>query len=406
MRMVKIALGIAASLWLAGCSGSSVATSPSKTPSAFSAGASAGGSFGVFAQAAPTMPVETAESAFARCLKGAGDESCFSGSAVHASPITFEKAPAPTDALSNMGGRMRPLDAASLTGAPSGLSASVFRYGLSTTVSLYWTPPTGSGSEITNYLLQAGSSTGRSDIASFLTGVSGSYPYFSTNVAGSGTFYIRVLALTAEGYGPPSNEIVVTVGDTAVPGAPYGLSVAAQGPSVTLNWYPPYSGGTPTSYIIQASSTRGGPPDLANFATGNTSTTFSATGVAPGTYFVRVLAANNAGVGQASSDATLLVIGTPTCATAPNQPANLVAVVNGSTVTLAWSPSTGATATSYVVEAGSSSGLANLANFDTGAAAATTQATGVGAGTYYVRVRGKNACGASVASSEVVVVVR
>jgi hypothetical protein len=254
-------------------------------------------------------------------------------------------------------------------------------------------------------LLEAGSSAGLSNVASFLTGVSGPYPYFSTNVAGSGAFYVRVRALTAAGYGPPSNEIVVTVGDTAVPGAPYGLSVAVQGATVTLNWFPPFSGGTPTQYVIQASSTRGGPPDLANFATGNTATTFSATGVAPGTYFVRVLAANNAGVGSASSDATLLIIGTLACTAAPNPPANLVGVVSGSTVTLAWSPSTGA-ATSYVVEAGSASGLANLANFDTGASTATTQATGVGVGTYYVRVRGKNACGASAASNEIVVIVR
>src|SRR5262249_17036956 len=153
------------------------------------------------------------------------------------------------------------------------------------------------------------------------------------------------------------------------------------GSTVTLSWYAPFNGGAPTTYVIQASSTRGGTPDLANFATGSLATSFSASGVAPGTYFVRVLAANNAGVGAPTADSTLLVLGPLACSTAPSQPANLTDIVNGSTVTLGWSPSAGGAASSYMVEAGSAAGLADLANFDTGVSAATTQATAVGRGT-------------------------
>jgi hypothetical protein len=75
--------------------------------------------------------------------------------------------------------------------------------------------------------------------------------------------------------------------------------------------------------------------------------------------------------------------------------------VSGGTVVLAWLPGANGP-TSYVVEAGSSPGLANLANSDVGLTTTLT-ATGVGAGTYYVRMRARNACGVSGPSNEVVV---
>jgi hypothetical protein len=90
--------------------------------------------------------------------------------------------------------------------------------------------------------------------------------------------------------------------------------------------------------------------------------------------------------------------------TAP--PTGLMATAAASTVTLTWTAPSSGTPTAYVVEAGSSSGLVNLANFSTNSTATSFSAGGVGRGTYYVRVRATNPAGTSGASNEVALIVR
>src|SRR5262249_19014932 len=239
----------------------------------------------------------------------------------------------------------------------------VFQSGGSTRVDLFWSAPVG-GTPPTEYRIEAGSAPGLSDLAAFNTG--NAFTSFFTTVSGSGTFFVRVRAVAGGVISNPSNEIVVTLESSALPLAPILFSPQVVGSTVTLSWFLPSGSPAATSYIIQASSKAGGPPDLANFATGNTATSITATGVVPGTYFVRILAANNAGVGPASSEVSFIVLGTGPCTAAPSAPANLVSIVNGSTVTLGWSPSASGSPTSYVIEAGSATGLANLAVADTG----------------------------------------
>jgi hypothetical protein len=169
-----------------------------------------------------------------------------------------------------------------------------------------------------------------------------------------------------------------------------------------IGWSVPTCGGAPTSYIIEAGSTTDA-ADLANFSTGSTATSFSANGVGAGTYYLRVRASNGAGVGAASNEAVLTVGGSG--CSAPGPPAGLrVVSVAGGIVVLAWDIAAGIP-TTYVVEAGSAPGRTDLANGDLGSNATTLTATGVGRGTWYVRMRARNACGPGAASNEVIVVV-
>src|SRR5262245_40950406 len=91
---------------------------------------------------------------------------------------------------------------------------------------------------------------------------------------------------------------------------------------------------------------------------------------------------------------------------APTAPSGLTSTVAGARVTLVWAaPGGGDAPASYVVEAGSSGGRADLANFDTGNSATALTVDSVPAGIYFVRVRARNSAGVSGPSADVVVTV-
>jgi hypothetical protein len=184
------------------------------------------------------------------------------------------------------------------------------------------------------------------------------------------------------------------------PGTPGTLTSSASGSTVTLIWSAPTGGDPPTSYVVEAGSSPGG-TNLANFDTGTTGTTLIVTAVPVGTYYVRVRGRNSVGLGAASNEVVVVVTGVP-CAP-PGAPSGLVVVVDGSTVTLTWSGIAGVPA--YVIEAGSSPGLSNLANFETPSPSTSFTAFGVGNGSFYVRVKSRSSCGTSGASNEVLVTV-
>ena len=134
-------------------------------------------------------------------------------------------------------------------------------------------------------------------------------------------------------------------------------------------------------------------------------TSLLATGPA-GTYYVAVRGVNAAGQGPRSNEVVVtLPGGAPPCGAPPSAPTGLGATVVGATVTLTWSASFGCAPTSYVVEAGSAAGLANLAVLDTGNTTTTFVNPGTPSGTYFVRVKGRNASGTSGPSNEIVVLV-
>jgi len=277
--------------------------------------------------------------------------------------------------------------------APGGLSAQIS----GARVTLSWTPPS-AGDPPSSYVVEAGSASGRTDLANFDTG--NPAPALAVDSVPAGTYFVRVRAKNGAGVSGASNEVVVTVsgGGVCPPGTPAGLVATSSGSSVTLAWATPGGSCAPTGYIIEAGSAPG-LANLANFNTGSAATAFATNGVGAGTYYVRVRATNQSGTSAPSNEATL-VVGGGGCSGAPAAP-SLSGSVNGSTVTLAWSGVAGAT--SFLLEAGSAPGLANVLVSDQGGA--TSLSAVAGTGTYYVRMRARNACGTGAPSNEVVLVV-
>ncbi len=184
-------------------------------------------------------------------------------------------------------------------------------------------------------------------------------------------------------------------GPCTAPGVPTGLAASVSGLNASFAWSAPTTGGSLNDYLLEAGSAPGA-ADLGTVPVPASSTSFSATAPA-GTYYVRVRARN--ACGGAVSNEVVVTLTPPSC-TAPGVPGEPVATVNGSSVSLSWTPGSGAT--SHVFEAGSVPGQADLVSSVVNTATLNAQAP---PGVYYVRVRGRNACGTSAASPEAVVTV-
>jgi hypothetical protein len=87
-------------------------------------------------------------------------------------------------------------------------------------------------------------------------------------------------------------------------------------------------------------------------------------------------------------------------------PATVTASVAGSTVTFNWlPPASGNAPSSYVLEAGTAPGQADVAQVDTASASTSLVVAGVPSGTYYVRIRSRSGATLSSPSNEVTVMV-
>jgi hypothetical protein len=278
-------------------------------------------------------------------------------------------------------------------GAPTGFRASV----ANGTAQFSWTPPTPSTTGVvTSYVIDAGVSPGGTILSIPVTGTS-----HSTSGVPPGVFYVRVRAINAFGSSPPSTEVVLVVGtgSTALPETPTGVTAFMSGGRLTLTWAAALGGGPSSSFFVEAGSASGA-ANLATLSVSGRSLTFVP--VPNGFYFLRVRAANAAGVSPPSVE-VMIVVGN--VASPPGAPNFSSASLSGSTVTLTWQAPVFGTATSYIIEAGSASGLSNLAVYNTGTSSLTASFSGVPKGTYYVRIRAANAIGASVVSNERTIVV-
>ncbi|MGE0042302.1 MAG: reprolysin-like metallopeptidase [Vicinamibacterales bacterium] len=187
----------------------------------------------------------------------------------------------------------------------------------------------------------------------------------------------------------------------ATPAAPTGLQSVVNGSAVTLSWNAVSDPAAPaTAYRIEVGSAPGA-LDLANQNVGGATSVSGQVGL--GLYYWRVYGVNAAGQGPASTEAQFAVVSGGGCSAAPSPPQNFSYARAGNVVTLQWLAPAAGVPTTYVVEAGSASGLANLYNQAVGA----TLGLQVQAppGTYFVRVRAANACGTSGPSNEAIITV-
>ncbi|MGE0359372.1 MAG: hypothetical protein AB7H93_02990 [Vicinamibacterales bacterium] len=164
-------------------------------------------------------------------------------------------------------------------------------------VSLAW----GSSPTAAAYLLEAGSTSGATDVGRFAL----SSATALVVSAPPGTYYARVRATNACGVSPPSNEVAIVVtGAVVAPNAPTGLTAAVSGRTVAIAWTPPQSGGTPAGYQLEA----GYAPGAADAAVVRTAApSLLVTNVPSATYYVRVRAFNAAGGSVATGEVVVAV---------------------------------------------------------------------------------------------------
>ena len=92
-------------------------------------------------------------------------------------------------------------------------------------------------------------------------------------------------------------------------GPPQNLTASVDASkTITFQWTAP-AVGVPTSYVIEASSSAGGPPNLANYNQGSAQTVFVAPSTPAGSYYVRVRALSGCvGALSAPSNEVLVVV--------------------------------------------------------------------------------------------------
>ena len=165
-----------------------------------------------------------------------------------------------------------------------------------TTATLSWTAPVADsvGETPTNYVLEAGTAPGASNVATVNVGTATTY----RAEVQSGTYYVRVKAQNVMGESDPSEEIEIRAPGT--PQAPTALMSITSSGNIDLRWTASAGGYGATGYLIEAGSAPGR-SDLASLRVGNV-TRFTAPAPPPGVYYVRVRALNDRGTSLPSNE--------------------------------------------------------------------------------------------------------
>ncbi len=246
--------------------------------------------------------------------------------------------------------------------------------------------------DATSYVLEAGSAPGATNI--FNADIGNAIALQSPVPAG--IYYVRLRSRQGPAIGPVSIERTFAVGNpgcTAAPAAPGAHTVRSIGLTATLDW--DGSAGA-TSYIVEAGSASG----LANLFNQNVGGRMQLTAAAPGgNYVTRIRGVNACGIGAASNEVSFSV-----GCTAPAVPADLTFTKINRVLTISWSRSFGAA--SYLLQAGTATGLSNAFNGNVGAQPQISfPLAGVPPGFYFLRVAAVGSCAPSPVSPEVVLTI-
>jgi hypothetical protein len=296
--------------------------------------------------------------------------------------------------------------AAAAADAPGNFTATAS----GTTVTLSWAPPA-AGGQVLSYVIEAGTGPGLANLANFDTGSIGT-SFIATGI-GAGTYHVRIRARYAAGVGPSTDDVQLIVfpasgtlvfnprlEHTAVIGQRFFWSFCKPDLPITNN----------NASLCQAGATDpsgGQPPYHFQFDTAGGFQPFGlslglngilqGTPTAAGVRRFAVCAVDLAG----HNVCPVVTVNVLPAACTPGGPTNVSATVLGTSVTVLWTkPADVCTPTSYVLEAGSRAGASDLASFNTGNTATSYLASGVGNGTYYVRVRAVNGTSQGPASTE------
>ncbi len=272
--------------------------------------------------------------------------------------------------------------------APGGLTAN----GGASSVALSWTASTDNVG-VARYNVHRSTTAGFTPSTANRIAQPTGTSYTDSGLA-AGTSYYRVVAEDAAGnLSSPSNEASTGVGDTQTPSAPGTLTANGGIGTVALNWGAATDNIGVVRYNVHRSTTPGFTPSTANRIAQPTGTSYTNTGVSPGTYYYRVTAEDAAGnVGPSSNEAS----GTATADTAPpSAPTGLTAPVTGNTANLSWTASTDNVGiVRYNVHRSTTAGFTpSTANRIAQPTGVTYADSGLAAGTYFYKVVAEDAAG-------------
>ncbi|MEZ5416176.1 MAG: fibronectin type III domain-containing protein [Vicinamibacterales bacterium] len=207
----------------------------------------------------------------------------------------------------------------------------------------------------------------------------------STSVPVSTTTTFTLVAAGTGGTASASATVTLSTTANEAPGAPSTMMASVSRSRVTLTWRPSTSGPAPTHYLLDVGTSWGGTDVARGFNVGNVLRVSA--DLPRGRYYARVRAANGAGVSGYSNIASFKI------GRSLISPKGFTVEWVGTEAVLRWSQpagdgTNGSEPTSFVIEAGTAPGLADVGTIDVGPT--TSFRTKVPAGRFFVRVKAVN----------------